>query len=122
MSLAERNYILYTFKDSSITLDGTASNMTASTSLTSSGVVVAAKEYVSLFLESGTAAAGGSVTARYDISPDGSNWFTGAVSISNLNNNKQVINLTEKSFSDVRLYVNNTNSKPITLTAKLATK
>lgn len=44
-------------------------------------------------------------TCNYEVSPDDSKWYAGAVSISDLNNNAQVKNVTESAVAYIRFNV-----------------
>ncbi len=98
-----------TATDGTNTADGSTGCLPATTTLTGSAIDLSTYrdfEIYALCPDVVTA-----MTADYQTSPDGSNWFNGEVSITNLDNNSQIVTPTETAIKYMRLRVTaNTNT------------
>lgn len=93
--------------DGSVTLDG--SGLPALTNFVSNAIDLRDLNEITLYVAAPDVVT--AMSAKYETSPDKSNWFDGSVSIANLDNNKQVIDVSEKAIRWLRVSVNNSNSE-----------
>lgn len=100
--------IVFNATDGTVTLDGSTSSLTASTNFTSDAIDLGSYgKSIEIYCKSSDVTTG--MAASYETSPDGSIWFSGEVSISNFDNNTQIITPSETAIKYIRLKINNTN-------------
>jgi len=98
-----------TATDDTNTLDGSTGCLPATTTLTSTAIDVSEFRDFELYIKCPDVVT--AMTADYQTSPDNSNWFAGEATITNLDNNSQIITPTETAIKYIRLRVTaNTNA------------
>ena len=90
-----------------IVLNGATDSLDASTNFTSDALDVSNYPELTIYAKCSDVTTG--IATKYETSPDNSEWFDGLASISNLDNNEQVVNVTENSIRYIRFNANNTN-------------
>ena len=100
-----RNTTVITLTDGTNTMNGATGCLPKNTTFTSRWEDVSDWEHFTLYLKCNDVTT--SMACEYHTSPDGSEDFNGQVSISNLDNNEQVIDLTEDAVKYFRLEIIN---------------
>jgi hypothetical protein len=118
--MGDKYFINYHFANATHTMDGTASCLVGSATFTSREYKIGDKENIELYLTATNITT--AVSGYYEVSPDGSTWFTGAATITAMDNNQQVVPLAETAVGYIRLILPNTNAGGATVKAFLCGK